>query len=104
MNCKEEALKLLDELIATGEQVLVTRRSPGTPVIGDFVLEPQITYAWATHAKNLLVNVFGLESVYYSQFSYLLGRELTYAPMLRAQAILKSARNSFLPEPSGQYN
>ncbi|QEM68950.1 hypothetical protein FO488_12815 [Geobacter sp. FeAm09] len=102
MECKEEIRRYFDELIALGELVLATKQSPDTPAIGDFVLEPRITYVWVTHVQNLLVKVFGAESAYYENFSYLIGRELTFMPMLRAQELLKSARDSFLPESSVQ--
>ncbi|QEM67664.1 hypothetical protein FO488_05525 [Geobacter sp. FeAm09] len=95
MEMHEEARKRIVELIATGDEVLATRRSPGTPAIGDFLIDPQSAYQWATDVQNLLVNLFGLESYYYRTFSYLIDRHLTFSPACRALDLLIAAKEAY---------
>ncbi|QEM67829.1 hypothetical protein FO488_06450 [Geobacter sp. FeAm09] len=86
----EKTKKRIEELIAVGEQVLATKRSPGEHVIGDFRIDANMAYLWATSVQHLLVSIFGQESEQYRKFSYQLGRQLTFSPASRALAILKS--------------
>ncbi|MBI5892788.1 MAG: HEPN domain-containing protein [Deltaproteobacteria bacterium] len=95
MHIDEKIKRRLDELIATGEQVLATKRSPGTNVIGDFRVDTQMAYQWATSVQNLLVRVFGQEGEHYKNFSAQVTNHLTFSPTYRAQGILKAAKDDY---------
>ncbi len=95
MHVDEKIKRRLDELIATGEQVLATKRSPGPNVIGDSKVDTQMAYQWATSVQNLLVRVFGQESEHYKNFSSQVTKYLTFSPIYRAQGILKAAKDDY---------
>jgi len=95
MHVDEKVKKRLDELIAIGEQVLATKRSPGRHVIGDFRVDTQMAYQWATSVQNLLVRVFGEESEHYKNFSAQVAKHLTFSPTYHAQGILKAAKDDY---------
>lgn len=87
--------KRLDELIATGDEVLATKRDPGPGVIGDYRVDAQMAHQWATSVQNLLVRVFGIESEHYKNFSAQIGKSIGYSPMDRAQGILRAAKDDY---------
>ncbi len=95
MQLDEKIQKRLDELIAMGEQVLGTERSPGPGVIGDSRIDTQMAYQWATSTQNLLVRVFGAESEHYRNFSAQVDKYLSFSPTYRAQGILKAAKDDY---------
>jgi hypothetical protein len=95
MQVNEKIKKRLVELIAIGEKVLATKRSPGSNVIGDSRVDTQMAFQWATSVQNLLVRVFGQESEHYKNFSIQVAKHLTFSPTYRAQGVLKAAKDDY---------
>lgn len=94
MNIDEKIIMRLDELIETGEKVLVTKR--GSQFAGrDSYVDSQMAYQWATSVQNLLARVFGQESEHYKNFSAQVANQLSYSPTYRAQGILKAAKDDY---------
>lgn len=95
MNVDEKIRKRLDELIATGEQVLATRESPGQYIVSDDYIDTQMAYQWATSVQNILARVFGKESEHYKNFSAQVEIYISYSPVCRAQGVLKAAKDDY---------
>ncbi len=95
MHIDEKIKRRIDELIATGEQVLATKRSLPKGVHGDHRLDGQMASQWVTSVQNLLARVFGLESEHYKNFSLQVSMSLTFSPIYRAQGILKAAKDDY---------
>lgn len=90
MHIDEKIRKRLDELIATGEQVLATRKNPKSDVI-----DAQLAFQWATSVQNILVSVFGKESEHYKNFSAQVKEYIYYSLVFRAQGVLKAAKDDY---------
>lgn len=96
MKPDEKIQNRLAELIKVGEAVLATKRSPGPNVIGDFQVDSQQAYQWATSVQNLLARVFGPTSEHYKNFTAQVGsRLMTFSRTYRAQGILKAAKDDY---------
>jgi hypothetical protein len=95
MKPDEKIQNRLAELIEMGERVLATKRSLGPNVIGDYRVDSQLAYQWATSVQNLLARVFGPTSEHYKNFKAQVGSHLSFSPTYRAQGILKAAKDDY---------
>jgi hypothetical protein len=94
MKADQKILERLDQLIEMGQSVLATRREPPSNFIGfDSSVDSEAAYQWFTSAQNLLARVFGTESEHYKNFTLQGEKSLTYSPVVRAQGVLKAAKD-----------
>jgi hypothetical protein len=94
MKADEKVAERLAQLIDLGSSVLSTRRSPPPNFIGfDSSVNSETAYQWFTSAQNLLARVFGTNSEHYKNFTAQGEKSLTYSPVVRAQGVLKAARD-----------
>jgi hypothetical protein len=92
MKVEQKALERLEELIASGDTVLATRRPPPANSVGfDSSVDSQAAYQWFTSSQNILSRVFSETSQHYRNFTAQGAKALTYSPVLRAQGVLKAA-------------
>jgi len=87
--------KRFDELLAEGDQVLSTRRSPPSNVVGDDRVDLQASQTWTTSAAQLLGSVFGRDSEYYQNFQKGFKYPGYYSDMVRGIAVLKAASSDY---------
>lgn len=95
MKPDEKIQNRLAELIKMGEGVLATKRSLASHVIGDYEVDSQKAYQWATSVQNLLARVFGPTSEHYKNFTAQVNKYLTYSTTYIAQGILKAAKDDY---------
>lgn len=96
MKLDERIIERLDQLLALGEQVLATRRNPGSNVIGDDRVDGQLAHQWTTSVQNLLSRVFGSGSEHYKNFTAQAEKHFTYSPAVRAQGVLRAAKEDYV--------
>lgn len=77
-----------------GEQVLSTRRAL-VNVIGDDRVDSELVTQWATSTQNLLVRVFGADSVHFQNFKQATSKYITFSPARRAMGTLRAAKDDY---------
>ena len=81
----------LEALLALGDQVLATRRSPSPGVIAGDYVDSALGTQWATSCQSFLSRVFGRDSDHYQSFASQIQRHLNYAAANRAQGVMRAA-------------
>lgn len=88
----EKILARLEEQIATGEQLLRTKRDvSGWGAVVDRSLATQ----WCVSCLHILGTVFGRESDHYTEYAELKGHISSYIYAESAQAVLKAAQDDY---------
>jgi hypothetical protein len=96
MPLDDTVLKRLTELIDAGDRVLATRRPPPPNSIGfDASVDSAQAYQWFTSAQSILARVFGTDSEHYKNFSAQGEKHVSFSPAVRAQGVLKAAKDDF---------
>ncbi|MBT2764085.1 hypothetical protein [Paenibacillus sp. ISL-20] len=95
MTVTEKIVKRFEELLNLGQQVMNTRKSPGSNVIGDDRVDAEIASQWATSTQNLIERVFGKDSVHLKNINKIAEKYVTYSPAVRILGILKAAKDDF---------
>jgi hypothetical protein len=94
----QRILEKLNELIQFGERVKQTNysRSTGNMVyMDDRGVNDEMAQQWGTSCLNLLIRVFGPDSVHYKHFETLFPSFHDYSPITQALGGLRSAKNDY---------
>ncbi len=96
MKLDERILQTFDQLIQLGVEVLATRRRVEGIIGADSRVNEELAYQWVARSKNLLARVFGSDSQQYQSFVQVMQeRYITYSPALRAQGVLRGAKEDY---------
>ena len=100
MKIEQKILNRLDELIEKGDIVLKTYKSGsgssgGASWVGRSTVNSQISYQWGTSCLNIIAKIFGNEGEHYKLFKKVSNDLKHYNSALKAQGILKSAKDDF---------
>ena len=95
MKVDQKIISRLHELLELGESVLKTRRSPPSKVIGDARVDIQLANQWIISTLNLLIRIFGNNSIHVESIQKLFQKYPTYSEVYQIQGILKSAKDDY---------
>ena len=85
----------LNDLLALGQKVLATRRSPSSGHITSDFVDVQLASQWLTSSLNLIQRVFGESSVHYQSLKKHLKDYPKWPDIDQAFGVLLSAKDDF---------
>lgn len=96
MSVNEDVAKRFDELIEMGRKVLSTEWSPPSNFIGfDNGVDSELANQWMVSSENYLLQIMGINSVYFNEFSALFTKGITYTPVKKGMGILTAAKEDY---------
>jgi hypothetical protein len=96
MSVNEDIIKRFEELVEKGRKVLSTRRQLPSNYIGfDDQIDTETGNQWMVSSKNYLLQTTGGKSVYFTEFSALFEKGLTYSPVKEGIGILTAAKEDY---------